>query len=99
VSACHQLVVTNNIVVCICQQLLCIIISKMKFEDLSSYDVEGEEEAMFLEYRKELRVIYNNLGALVCLCSMWRSHTYTLSCICCHVLCSILLVLMVLEFT
>jgi len=26
---------------------------------------QGEEEAMFLEYRKELRVIFNNLGALV----------------------------------
>ena len=26
---------------------------------------QGEEEAMFLEYRKELRVIFNNVGALV----------------------------------
>ena len=31
---------------------------------------QGEEEAMFLEYRKELRVIFNNLGALVSHCSV-----------------------------
>ena len=26
--------------------------------------LQGEEEAMFEEYRKELKVIFNNLGAL-----------------------------------
>jgi len=31
---------------------------------------QGEEEAMFLEYRKELRVIFNNLGALVSHCNL-----------------------------
>ena len=28
---------------------------------------QGEEEAMFQEYRKELKVIFNNIGALVSL--------------------------------
>lgn len=46
------------------QEILYIIIKKMKYDSSYSVELEGEDEAMFQEYRKELRVIFNNLGAL-----------------------------------
>jgi len=47
------------------REMLCIIINKMKYDpDSYCFGAEGEEEAMFQEYRKELQVIFNNLGAL-----------------------------------
>lgn len=48
----------------IVQEILYIIIRKMKYDSSFNFESGGEEEAMFQEYRKELRVIYNNLGAL-----------------------------------
>lgn len=47
------------------RSLLFIIIKKMKYDSSYSFEVEGEEEAMFQEYRKELKIIFNNLGAVV----------------------------------
>jgi len=47
------------------KELLYIIIKKMKYDGSYSFDHEGEDEAMFEEYRKELKVILNNIGALM----------------------------------
>ncbi|ESO82555.1 hypothetical protein LOTGIDRAFT_197880 [Lottia gigantea] len=44
--------------------LLYTIISKMKYDDSYNFEEEGEDEAMFLEYRKQLKVIFNNLALL-----------------------------------
>ncbi|XP_050413849.2 exportin-T isoform X2 [Patella vulgata] len=44
--------------------LLYTIISKMKFDESYNFEQEGEDEAMFLEYRKQLKVIFNNLALL-----------------------------------
>lgn len=48
------------------KEMLFVIMKKMKYDDSYSFEAEGEEEAMFQEYRNELKVIFNNLGALVC---------------------------------
>lgn len=47
------------------QELLYIVVAKLKYDESYSWEHEGEDEAMFDEYRKELRVIVNNIGALV----------------------------------
>ncbi|KAK2148689.1 hypothetical protein LSH36_487g04031 [Paralvinella palmiformis] len=46
------------------KDLLFIIMQKMKYDESYSFDHEGEDEAMFEEYRKELKIIFNNIGAL-----------------------------------
>ncbi|XP_056000713.1 exportin-T-like isoform X2 [Ostrea edulis] len=46
------------------QGLLYTIIKKMKYDDSYNFDHEGEEEAMFQEYRKQLKNIFTNLAAL-----------------------------------
>ena len=47
------------------KDLLYVVMKKMKYDDCYNFESEGEEEAMFQEYRKELKVIFNNIGALV----------------------------------
>ena len=42
-----------------------MVVAKLKYDDSYSWQQAGEDEAMFDEYRKELRVIVNNIGALV----------------------------------
>ncbi|XP_067683887.1 exportin-T-like [Haliotis asinina] len=44
--------------------LLYTIVKKMKYDDSYNFDQEGEDEAMFQEYRKQLKVIFNNLAQL-----------------------------------
>ncbi|XP_062575597.1 exportin-T-like isoform X1 [Saccostrea cucullata] len=44
--------------------LLYIVIKKMKYDDSYNFDHEGEEEAMFQEYKKQLKTIFTNLAAL-----------------------------------
>lgn len=46
------------------EALLYIVINKMKFDESYNFEQEGEDEAMFQEYRKLLRTIFNNLGSL-----------------------------------
>ncbi|CAH1784092.1 unnamed protein product [Owenia fusiformis] len=44
--------------------ILMAVISKMKLDESYNFDQEGEDEAMFQEYRKQLKVIYQNIGQL-----------------------------------
>ncbi|XP_063443506.1 exportin-T-like isoform X2 [Mytilus trossulus] len=44
--------------------LLYIVIKKMTYDESYDFEHEGEEEAMFQEYRKQLKTIFNNLAAL-----------------------------------
>ncbi|KAJ8301279.1 hypothetical protein KUTeg_020266 [Tegillarca granosa] len=44
--------------------LVYIVVKKMKYDESYNFEHEGEEEAMFQEYRKQLRTIFNNLAAL-----------------------------------
>ncbi|BFZ08391.1 hypothetical protein BsWGS_11430 [Bradybaena similaris] len=44
--------------------LLFTIIKKLKFDETYNFDKEGEEEAEFQEYRKQARVIFNNIASL-----------------------------------
>ncbi|XP_074646295.1 exportin-T-like [Tubulanus polymorphus] len=46
------------------ERTLYVIIRKMKYDECYNFDVEGEEEAMFMEYRKQLKVVFNNLAQL-----------------------------------
>ncbi|KAH3816261.1 exportin-T-like isoform X2 [Dreissena polymorpha] len=46
------------------ETLLIVVINKMKFDESYNFDHEGEDEAMFQEYRKQLKVIFNNLASL-----------------------------------
>lgn len=46
------------------EQMLYIIIKKMKYDDTYNFDMEGEEEAMFQDYRKQVKIIFNNLAQL-----------------------------------
>lgn len=44
--------------------LLYTVIKKMKYDDSYNFDHEGEDEAMFQEYRKQLKTLFTNLSAL-----------------------------------
>lgn len=46
------------------ESLLFIIFEKTKYDDSFYFDRDGEEEAMFLEFRKQLRVLFDNVAAL-----------------------------------
>ncbi|KAK3579421.1 hypothetical protein CHS0354_029730 [Potamilus streckersoni] len=46
------------------EHLMYVLIKKMKFDESYNFEQEGEEEAMFQEYRKQLRVVFNNLAQL-----------------------------------
>ncbi|XP_052780847.1 exportin-T-like [Mya arenaria] len=46
------------------EALLFIVINKMKFDECYNFEQEGEEEAMFQEYRKQLKTIFTNLASL-----------------------------------
>ena len=46
------------------QSLLFIIFEKTKYDESFYFDRDGEEEAMFLEYRKQLRVLFDNVAVL-----------------------------------
>ena len=45
--------------------MLLTVVRKLKYDESYSWEHEGEDEAMFDEYRKELKVNVNNIGALV----------------------------------
>lgn len=47
------------------ENMLYIVISKTKYDDSYNFDQEGEDEAMFDEYRKSLKVVFDNLSVLL----------------------------------
>eukprot|EP00794_Sanderia_malayensis_P005894 gene5894-6579_t len=46
------------------KKLLCIVITKMKYEEDYNFDDEGEDEVMFLEFRKQMKVLIDNIGKI-----------------------------------
>ncbi|KAL8603758.1 hypothetical protein ACOMHN_024374 [Nucella lapillus] len=46
------------------QGMLLRVVKKMKYDDSYNFEQDGEDEAMFDEYRKQLKVIFNNLAQL-----------------------------------
>uniref|UniRef100_A0A2R5L8T3 Exportin-T n=1 Tax=Ornithodoros turicata TaxID=34597 RepID=A0A2R5L8T3_9ACAR len=46
------------------QALLYIIINKYKYDESYLFDRQGEDEALFLEYRKTLKVLFDNVAQL-----------------------------------
>lgn len=47
------------------ENLLFIVINKTKYDDGYNFEQEGEDEAMFDEYRKSLKVVFDNLAVLM----------------------------------
>lgn len=54
--------------------LLFTIIKKLKYDDSYDFEKEGLEEAEFQEYRKRVRVIFNNMASLDCQMILRRVH-------------------------
>lgn len=48
------------------KRILCSLLKKYRYPVDFNHQHEGEEEAEFLEYRKEIKTIYTNIGLLVC---------------------------------
>ncbi|KAK2192614.1 hypothetical protein NP493_26g07059 [Ridgeia piscesae] len=46
------------------KELLYVVIKKMKYDESYNFERARDDEAVFQEYRKELKVIFNNIGAL-----------------------------------
>lgn len=64
------------------ESLLYVLIKKMKFDESYNFEHEGEDEAMFMEYRKQLKTIFNNLASLdsqLVLLTVHNIVTHTLS--------------------
>ena len=47
------------------ENMLYVIINKTKYDESYNFEQEGEDEAMFDEYRDQLKVVFDNLAALV----------------------------------
>ncbi|CAL1531674.1 unnamed protein product [Lymnaea stagnalis] len=54
--------------------LLFTIIKKLKYDESYQFEKEGEEEAEFQEYRKQVRVIFNNIASLDTQMILLRIH-------------------------
>lgn len=55
--------------------MLYTVVKKMKYDESYNFDQEGEDEAMFMEYRKQMRVIFNNLAQVDCDLVLLTVHT------------------------
>lgn len=44
--------------------ILHVIINKMKYDESYNFDHEGEDEVMFMEYRKEMKILFDNIAQL-----------------------------------
>ena len=44
--------------------MLNIIINKTKYDSSFNFDHEGEDEAMFLEYRKNIKLVFDSIAQL-----------------------------------
>jgi exportin-T len=42
-----------------------IIVTKTKYDSSFNFDNEGEDEAMFLEYRKNIKLVFDSIAQLV----------------------------------
>ncbi|XP_076057479.1 exportin-T-like isoform X2 [Oratosquilla oratoria] len=47
------------------ENMLYVVISKTKYDESYNFEQEGEDEAMFDEYKKKLKVVFDNLAAIV----------------------------------
>ncbi|XP_064605610.1 exportin-T-like isoform X2 [Liolophura sinensis] len=64
------------------ERLLCVLVKKMKYDESYNFEQEGEDEAMFQEYRKQIKVLFNNLAQLdsgLILVTVHNINTRTLS--------------------
>lgn len=60
-----QMGVITNVERGLLENMLYVVITKTKYDDSYNFDVAGEEEAMFDEYRKKLKVVFDNLAQLI----------------------------------
>lgn len=44
--------------------ILHVIIKKMKYDESYNFEHEGEDEVMFIEYRKEMKILFDNIAQL-----------------------------------
>lgn len=59
-----------------------IILKKFEFDDDYDFDDEGEDEAMFLEYRKTLKMLFNAIAKMVSLYSaLWTFSIVSFLCL------------------
>lgn len=47
------------------ENMLYVVIAKTKYDESYNFEQAGEDEAMFDEYRKKLKVVFDNLAALI----------------------------------
>ena len=47
------------------ENMLFILINKSKFDESYNYEQMGEDEAMFNDYRKLLKVVFDNLASFI----------------------------------
>ncbi|XP_015780138.1 PREDICTED: exportin-T-like [Acropora digitifera] len=50
--------------------MLYVVIKKMTYDESYSFDREGEDEVMFIEYRKEMKILFDNIAQLVSMCNI-----------------------------
>ena len=46
------------------EALLYVVIRKFRYDETYNFDSQGEDEIMFLDYRRELKVLFDNLTQL-----------------------------------
>ena len=46
------------------QKLLFILLDKFRYDETYNFDAQGEDEIMFIDYRRQLKVLFDNLAQL-----------------------------------
>ncbi|XP_071960983.1 exportin-T-like isoform X2 [Antedon mediterranea] len=64
ITVLKQIIHTNAAQKEFLKQMLYIILKKFEFDESYDFDSQGEDEAMFQDYRKQIKVIFDNLAQL-----------------------------------
>ncbi|XP_038054110.1 exportin-T-like [Patiria miniata] len=46
------------------ENMLCVVIRKFKYEETYNFDSQGEDEIMFIDYRRQMKILFDNLTQL-----------------------------------
>ena len=46
------------------ENMLYVVIRKFKYEDTYNFDSQGEDEIMFIDYRRQMKILFDNLVQL-----------------------------------
>lgn len=59
------------------ETLLYVVIRKFRYDDTYNFESQGEDEIMFMDYRRQLKILFDNLTQLNQMMVLRVVHTVT----------------------